>query len=162
MKRLDQKRKNRRKWLSWDWAEQNATLARIHGVSGERVRQIRALLGRPRARDHKKMKCGFSKVVMKDFLKQFPIVGGEVDPHGAAKHFGCTLSTVYRLIRDHGRVIKSARSKYNWEGLNWRETNRKIGAERGIPPEAVACHRHRYRKGPPDERFGSWNSVGHR
>lgn len=43
----------RAKWQSWDWALQNSRLGEIHGLSRERVRQIRVLLGKPRSPLHR-------------------------------------------------------------------------------------------------------------
>lgn len=41
------------KWRSWDWSKQNFELAQETGLSRERIRQIRQLLGAPRSPHHR-------------------------------------------------------------------------------------------------------------
>jgi len=42
------------KWRSWDWSKQNAELARETGLTKERIRQIRQLLGAPQSPNYRK------------------------------------------------------------------------------------------------------------
>src|SRR5690348_13222627 len=40
---------NRLKWRSWDWTQNDASLAREKGFTKERIRLIRGLVGAPRS-----------------------------------------------------------------------------------------------------------------
>jgi len=46
------KAQRRAVWQRWDWKLQDTVLAKIHGVSRERARQIRVLLKKPKAVAH--------------------------------------------------------------------------------------------------------------
>ena len=46
------KKPNLTKWRSWDWSKQDIELAREKGLSRERIRQIRQLLGLPKSPRH--------------------------------------------------------------------------------------------------------------
>lgn len=51
-----QKAQSRREWSTWDWNLRNTDLAELHGLSRERIRQIRNLIGAGKSPKHRQQR----------------------------------------------------------------------------------------------------------
>lgn len=138
------KRKPNVNWETVDWAQKDADVARVLGVSRERVRQVRASKGLPPSPRGSRNRHLFTKFVEshQDALSGLPM------PAIIARS-GVPLSEYIArdILKDYGLDKPPERS---WSSrLNWRLPDGDLAEIWGVPRSTVRAARLRERQGPP-------------
>jgi len=111
---------NLAKWRSWDWTKQDAELARETGLTRERIRQIRRLLGAPKSLHHNRHPTQSRQTLIKlqwaaenlDRLKGLTVTEME-------REYGIySQSPVLRFLRAQG-VLRHGCFKHPWHLMNF-------------------------------------------
>ncbi len=148
------------KWRSWDWAKQDVELARETGLSRERLRQIRRLLGVPRPPHHGSRPASRRQNALAlqwaaenlDRLKG--LSAAEVErKYGFKQHL-----PVYALLKAKG-VLRDARliREYRWSLMKFELPDG--GLQRIWKLPLYRATRYRSEKRLPAPR---WNLIGGR
>jgi hypothetical protein len=143
---------NRAKWRSWDWSKQNAELAREKGLSNERVRQIRHLLGAPKSphHNHKRTRTQTRQTLMKLqwAAKNLDRLKGLSAAELRRKYGFDRRGPVYEFLKARG-VLRDGNYKHRWDLMNWELPSLALERVWKLPFNLAACYRSRKRPAGP-------------
>jgi len=147
---------NRAKWRNWDWSKQDAELARETGLSRERIRQIRQLLGGPPSPHHKRMPARRRGTTIAlqwaaDNLNRLQGLSGAEVTRKYGFHRGCP---VYEFLKAQG-VLRNGSRKYRWDLVNFELPSGVLERIWKLPLDLAANYRYRNRLAAP-----KWSLVG--
>lgn len=148
-------------WLGVDWSKPNQRIANELGVTYERVRQVRAKLGKPKLENQSRV----ASRERRERLKQLDT--SRMTLTEIADEIGVTKATASELLHELGRTATNggwrterkgplpSRWKYDWDSVDWEnEYNSEIARRFGCKPEQVTMFRKRHNKpeGPDGRR----------
>jgi len=143
------------RWSHVDWRQTNTAIGRKMNVSGEWARQVRLMLGKPKAT----IKALDPKVIsglerIKACLDQLR----ECSVTQAAAILGMKLapSTRARRFLDEQAVLRDGLRKHPWHAMNFELGNTALARIWGIRRDVIATRRFRHRLGPP-----KWSGVSY-
>jgi len=139
------------KWRNWDWSKQDVALARETGLSRERIRQIRLLIGAPKSPHHKRMPASRRTTIAlqwaADNLDRLQgLSGAEVRrKHGFNPH-----CPAYEFLKAKG-VLRDGRlfRKHRWDLMNFELPSSVLERIWKLPFNAAASYRWQKRLGAP-------------
>ena len=146
------------KWRSWDWSKQHVELARETGLSRERIRQIRQLLGAPKSPHHGSYSASRRQNTLAlqwaaDNLDRLKGLSGEEvrRKYGFPRHLH-----VYEFLRAKG-VLRNGNliRKYRWGQMNFELPNGVLQRIWKLPLYRATTYRSRKRLPAP-----KWSLVG--
>jgi len=147
-------------WAEWDWSKSNAELADERGLSRERLRQIRQLVGAPKPahRRHRMRKAAKVMQWAKDNLDKLKGLSRVelVRKYGLCRWQGSALDQFLKPF------LRDGRRKHRWDLMNFRLPNRDLERIWETPSKMVGSYRFRFRlprstwclrRGPGGTRF---------
>jgi hypothetical protein len=148
------------KWRSWDWSKQDVVLAREAGLSRERIRQIRQLLGAPRSPHHGSDSARRRQNILalqwaaENLDRLRGMSGAELEQ----KHGYNRDSRVYAFLKAKG-VLRNGNfnRKYRWDLMNLELPNGVLERIWKLP--LYRAYTHRWQKRLPAPR---WKLIGRR
>lgn len=151
---------------SVDWEQtKDIDIARQFGVSRERVRQLRAQLGKP---DCQVSRLGQKAVAVLNWAKQNRegLDGKSIrDISELVPHGGISRDQVYQLLRrtdiKFGPDTRRSYRGFNWDALNWKLPNIVLALIYGFPEYRIATTRNERYKVYPDWRLGGFSKEIH-
>jgi len=150
----------RAKWRSWDWSKQDIELARETGLSRERIRQIRLLLGIPKSPHHGSRPASRRQYALalqwaaENLDRLRGLSAAEVErKYGHKRHSRvCVFLKTKGVLRD-GNLLR----KYRWDLMNFELPNGVLQRIWKLPSYRATTYRSR--KCLPAPR---WNLIGGR
>jgi hypothetical protein len=146
------KEPNRAKWRSWDWSKQNAELARETGLTKERIRQIRQLLGAPESPNYRKdlSRLRRNTIALQWAAKNLDRLKGLSGPEVRRKYGFKQRCPVYEFLKAKG-VLRDGRlfPKHRWDLMNFELPSGVLGRIWKLPFTATAGYRWKKRLGAP-------------
>jgi len=141
------------KWSAVDWSKQNTELGAEMGLSRERIRQIRQLVGAPKSPYHGRMRKSAEALQWaKDNLDKLKgLSGAELGrKYGLMPHWrgGLLYQFLKPVLRD-GRLIR----KHRWGMMNFRLPNRDLERIWRLPNNTAGSYRRRNQRPPPRWSF---------
>jgi hypothetical protein len=141
------------KWSSVDWSKQDAELAAETGLSRERIRQIRQLVGAPKSPHHGRVRKSAGALRWaKDNLDNLKgLSAAELGrKYGLSPHWrvGPLYQFLKPVLRD-GRFIR----KHRWDLMNFRLPNRDLERIWRLPFNAAGSYRRRNQRPTPTWAF---------
>ena len=137
------------KWSAVDWSEQNVELAAETGLSRERIRQIRHLVGAPKSPHHGRVRKS-AKLLQwaRDRLDELRgLSGAEVwRKYGLSPHW--RAGPLYQFLKPvlrNGKLIR----KHRWDLMNFRLPNRDLERIWRLPGNTAGAYRRRNQRPPP-------------
>jgi len=116
---------NERKWRLWDWSKQDIELCGDHGITRERVRQIRKLLGKPKSLLYKKFrKTRAVKRLFQDLVPQVQNKSfSEILKHKEIKRLNLGRCSIRNHLKAAGIPFRKDNVKWIPEEVNWHLPN---------------------------------------
>jgi hypothetical protein len=131
------------KWAKWDWSKSNAVLADEMGLSRERLRQIRQLVGAPKPaqRRHRMAKSIKAMQWAKDNLDKLKGLSRVelVRKYGFSRWQG---STLYQFLKPY---LRDGRRKHRWDLMNFKLPNCDLERIWKLPGNMAGSYRYRKR-----------------
>ncbi len=126
---------------NWDWLEKrDVDLAREHGLSRERIRQIRKSLGKD---NPNKKKSSFSLEITKNWNSFKNLTNTQI-----SETLKCGYFTVTKNLKKQGlKAIRGKLTKYPIEQINWRLPNPELEKIWKMSFNIAAVYRSKYKKG---------------
>lgn len=154
------------KWDSVDWAQtKDVDIARQFGVTRERIRQLRAQLGKP---DCMVKGLGSKAIeVLRWVRENRESLNGKSmrEVSELVPHTGMVRSQVYELLHRtdvvFGPDVRKTYKGFNWDVLNWKLPNIVLGLIYGFPEYRIAITRNQRYKVYPDWRLGGFSKEIH-
>jgi hypothetical protein len=145
------------KWSAVDWSKQNSELADQTGLSRERIRQIRQLVGAPKSRHHGRMRKSTAALQWaKDNLDKLKGLSAAevVRKYGLSPYWrGSSLHQFLKPFLRNGNLIR----KHQWHLMNFRLPNRDLESIWRLPPKtAAACRRQNQHPQPTWPFYGTY------
>ena len=140
-------------WRTWDWSRQDFELADEHGISRERVRQIRTEFGFPASARYR---CHRDSGELR-FQAAFGDERPPLTAMAVAELLGIGTSWACQLMKRFGMPNVDPQALYDWDAQDWRKPTRVIAAETGATRVTVSAERRRGNRGPSAEPWGAWN-----
>lgn len=146
------------KWRSWDWSKQDVELAREKGLSRERIRQIRQLLGVPKSPYHKSGSVSRRQNALalqwaaKNLGRLRGLSRAEVErKYGFKQHLHVYAFLKAKGVLRNGHLIR----KYRWGLMNFDLPNGVLQRIWKLPLYRVTTYRSRKRLPAP-----KWTLTG--
>ena len=111
-----------------DWTKTNTVLSIQHGVTKERIRQLRKAQGLPS-----------SKTLYRPRQLDATKTAAEL----AVEH-GVTRATIYHNAYKLGIKLAKPLKKHDWSRVDWKQRTGHIAAQMGMMPQQVVRARHRH------------------
>jgi hypothetical protein len=139
------------KWRSWDWSKQDVELAREMGLSRERIRQIRQLLGAPRSPHHGCLPATHrhnTLVALQWAIENLDRLKGLSGRELTRQYGFLPCSPVYEFLRTKG-VLRNGNYKHRWDLMNWELPSLVLERVWELPFHSAADYRFRKRPARP-------------
>ena len=123
-----------------NWLDQDIVISRGLGCSKERVRQRRYELGKAQSPNY----CKHNIDNINNLLK---LSTENMSLDEISIKTGYTKSTLSRILKENGKeytVVDHRKNRiYNWDNVNWDESNKAIALQLGVKNVAVVYHHRR-------------------
>lgn len=144
-----------------DWNLQDVVLAVNHGVSRERIRQLRKVLGKPRAQNYR-MPSHESEVNavnqnLIDTIKRRKVFMQKTGVVRIAKSLNITTDLAKRLLVKADIKCADDRKKWDLSRLNFELPNCILESVWGVSQMVVSAHRKKFNK--PDAKWQTFNGM---
>jgi hypothetical protein len=146
------------KWRNWDWSKQDVELARETGLSRERIRQIRQLLGVPKSPHHRSDSASRRQNTLalqwaaENLDRLRGLSGAEVErKYGFKRHLHVYAFLKAKGVLRNGHLIQ----KYRWGLMNFELPNGVLQRIWKLPLYRATTYRSRKRLPAP-----RWNLIG--
>jgi len=120
-----------------DWGLQDAELARVHGLSRERIRQLRKQFNKPDSPQKSKHRASAIYQRLKEVTNWMRF------DYEIAEEVGCSIPLVLRF-RNKNNIQRRPRGRTDWKALDWSKPSAQIAKETGRSIVVVCVMRRRH------------------